>query len=144
VAARAGEVCDGPGGPGATASTHAIVTTSKTAIHADLFIVHLISEGPHYARKITKQESIFIPEINKTVHIAITRGIAETCLLRSYMKGDKMMGKKLSSTLARMKIPGVLRPFWPVLEADKEIIAVAAFEKTPARHEMVLEEYHGK
>ncbi len=127
-----------------TLRAHTIKRKVKMLLEGNLFIVHLTSEGPHYARKITKQGSIFIPEINKTVNIAITRGIPKTCLLRSYMKGDKMMGKKLSITLARMKIPCVLRPFWPVLEANKEIIAVAAFEKTPAQPEMVLEEYHGK
>jgi tRNA(Ile)-lysidine synthetase-like protein len=127
-----------------TLRAHTIKRKVKVLLEGDLFIVHLTSPGPHYVRKITKQDSIFIPEINKTVHIGITIGIAQTCLLRSYMKGDRMMGKKLSSTLARMKIPCALRPFWPVLDAHKEVIAVAAFEKTPASHHMVLEEHHGK
>jgi hypothetical protein len=43
-----------------------------------------------------------------------------------------------------MKIPCALRSFWPVLDAHKEIIAVAAFEKAPCSHELVLEEHHGK
>jgi tRNA(Ile)-lysidine synthetase-like protein len=127
-----------------TLRAHSIKRKVKVLLEGDLFIVHLTSPGPHYVRKITNQDSIFIPEINKTVHIGISRGIAQTCLLRSYMRGDRMMGKKLSSTLARMKIPCALRPFWPVFEAHKEIIAVAAFEKTPASHQMVLEEHHGK
>lgn len=127
-----------------TLRAHTIKRKVKVLTEGDLFIVHLTSPGPHYVRKITNQDSIFIPEINKTVHIGITIGIAQGCLLRSYMKGDKMMGKKLSSTLARMKIPCALRPFWPVLDAHKGIIAVAAFEKTPGSHQMVLEEHHGK
>jgi tRNA(Ile)-lysidine synthetase-like protein len=127
-----------------TLRAHTIKRKVKVLKEGDLFIVHVTSPGPHYVRKITKQDSIFIPEINKTVHIGITVGKSENCLLRSYMKGDRMMGKKLSSTLARMKIPCTLRSFWPVLEADKEIIAVAAYEQTAASHQMVLEEQHGK
>jgi tRNA(Ile)-lysidine synthetase-like protein len=127
-----------------TLRAHTIKRKVKVLLEDDLFIVHLTSPGPHYVMKITNQDSIFIPEINKTVHIGITIGLAQTCLLRSYMRGDQMMGKKLSSTLARMKIPSALRHFWPVLEAHKEIIAVAAYEKTPASHQMILEEPHGK
>jgi tRNA(Ile)-lysidine synthetase-like protein len=127
-----------------TLRAHTIKRKVKLLLEGDLFIVHLTSPGPHYVKKISNQDSIFIPEINKTVHIAIPIGKAENCLLRSYMKGDRMMGKKLSSTLARMKIPCALRPFWPVLDAHEEIIAVAAFEKTPASLQMVLEEHHGK
>lgn len=127
-----------------TLRAHTIKRKVKVLAEGDLFIVHLTSPGPHYVRKITKPGSIFIPEINKTVHIPITIGKSQTCLLRSYMKGDQMLGKKLSSTLARMKIPCALRPYWPVLGVHKEIIAVAAFEKTPASHLMVLEEHHGK
>lgn len=127
-----------------TLRAHTIKRKVKVLMEGDLFIIHLTLEGPHYVRKITNPGSIFIPEINKTVHIGVTIGIAQPCLLRSYLKGDKMMGKKLSNTLARMKIPCALRPFWPVFEANKEIIAVAAFEKTLAAHEMILEECHGK
>jgi tRNA(Ile)-lysidine synthase len=127
-----------------TLRAHTIKRKVKVLLEGDLFIMHLTSPGPHYVRKITKPDSIFIPEINKTVHIAIAIGKAQPCLLRSYMRGDQMMGKKLSRTLARMKIPCALRPFWPVLDAHEEIIAVAAFEKTPASYQMVLEEHHGE
>jgi tRNA(Ile)-lysidine synthetase-like protein len=123
---------------------HTIKRKVKVLLEGDLFIIHLTSPGPHYVREITNQDRIVIPEINKTVQIDITICIDQNCLLRSYMRGDKMMGKKLSSTLARMKIPCALRSFWPVLSSRKEIIAVAAFEKTPAPHQMVLEEHHGK
>ena len=123
---------------------HTIKRKVKVLLEGDLFIMHLTSPGPHYVRKVINQDSIFIPEINKTVHTGITIGKSQICLLRSYMRGDRMMGKKISSILARMKIPCALRPFWPVLETHKEIIAVAAYEKTPALHQMVLEEHHGK
>ncbi len=123
---------------------HTIKRKVKVLLEGDLFIMHLTSPGPHYVRKVINQDSIFIPEIDKTVHTGITIGKSQICLLRSYMRGDRMMGKKISSILARMKIPCALRPFWPVLETHKEIIAVAAYEKTPALHQMVLEEHHGK
>jgi hypothetical protein len=123
---------------------HTIKRKVRVLMEGDLLIVHLTVPGPHYEKKITKEDRIFIPEINKTVHIGITVGIAQTCMLRSYMKGDKMMGKKVSGTLARMKIPCALRSFWPVLETDREIIAVADFENTPASQQMVLAEHHGK
>jgi tRNA(Ile)-lysidine synthetase-like protein len=127
-----------------TLRAHTIKRRAKVLLEGKLFIVHVTSPGPYYIKKITKQDSIFIPEINKTVHIGMTTGVARTCLLRSYMKGDRMTGKKLSSTLARMKIPCALRPFWPVLEAHEEIIAVAAYEKAHASYQMSLEVHHGK
>ena len=123
---------------------HTIKRRVKVLLDGSLLVVHRVSPGPHYSLEIKKRGSIFIPEINKTVNIIAPMGTTGNFRLRSYMRGDRMSGKKVSEILAGMKIPRTLRPFWPVLTLHEATIAVAAKEKGQGGLAMTLEESHGE
>jgi tRNA(Ile)-lysidine synthetase-like protein len=101
-------------------------------------------EGPYYLVAVHQPGPILIPEINACVHIFFPPGMAHDLRLRSYVRGDRMKGKRVSEILARMGVMSSLKPFWPVLASHGEIITVATRNKSSLPVQMILEEGHGQ
>jgi tRNA(Ile)-lysidine synthetase-like protein len=129
---------------GEATRAHTIKRKVKVLMDGRLLVIHRASPGPHYSLEIKEGGPFFIPEINKIVNIIVPMGTTGNFRLRSYLRGDRMSGKKVSQILAGMKIPRTLRPFWPVLTSHEATIAVAAKEKGQDGVQMILEENHGE
>jgi len=127
------------------ARAHTIGRKVRVQTDGEAFVFRSALQGPYYRVTFDGPGRVSVPEIGRSVHVAMPVPEGTPLTLRSYLKGDRIRGKRVSEVLARMGVMSSLRPFWPVLISGNTIVAVAAPQEdrgAPVRV-MVTEEDHG-
>lgn len=81
--------------------------------------------GHHYDLDVTESGTYTIEPLGQRVKIDLSMGQGNSVRLKSASPGERCAGKKVVKLLAERGVMKGLRPFWPVLERDGEIVSVA-------------------
>ncbi|MEN6447326.1 MAG: tRNA lysidine(34) synthetase TilS [Syntrophaceae bacterium] len=108
------------------ARAHTIGRKVRVQTDGETFVFRSALMGPYYRATFDGPGRVRVPEIGRSVHVAMPVPEGTPLTLRSYLRGDRIRGRRVSEVLARMGVMSSLRPFWPVLISGNEIVAVAA------------------
>jgi tRNA(Ile)-lysidine synthase len=126
------------------AAAHAVRRKVRVCRDGNLLVFHRMGRRPHYVLTIDRSGDVSIPGIRQNVHIILPGGYSGRLVLRSWLPGDRMEGRRVSETLSAMRVPGCLRPFWPVLASDGGVVAVASEGPAAGAYSLVMGADHGR
>lgn len=108
------------------ARAHTIARKVRVQTDGEALVFRSAPQGPYYRVTFDGPGRVSVPEIKRSVHVAMPVPEGTPLTLRSYLAGDRIRGRRVSEILARMGVLSSLRPFWPVLISGSAVVAVAA------------------
>ena len=126
------------------ATAHAVKRKVRICRDGPLLVFHRMSAGPYYRHPIDRGGDFLIPEINRTVQILPAGEYRQRFFLRPWKPGDRMRGRRVTDALSSMKVPRHLRSFWPVLESDNLVVAVAVAADRASFSQLILDRGYGQ
>ncbi len=125
-------------------AAHTLKRKMRVQHDGSALVFRTAQEGPYYQVPVYQPGPIHIPEINAQIRVSFPVEIGTPLELRSFLKGDRLRGKRVSEILTRMGVMNSLKHFWPVLTSSTDIIAVAARDKSGSPVQVILEEGYGE
>jgi tRNA(Ile)-lysidine synthase len=118
---------------------HTVKRKVRAQIDGPAFVFSKALKGPFYYIPVNSTGSFPIPEIGMEVRVSFPLKAGRGLMIRSPLRGDRIRGKKVSEVLSGMGVMSSLRPFWPVLASNEDILAVASRDEKNRPSKMVVE-----
>lgn len=122
---------------------HTIKRKLRIILDKDQLVFHKFAQGPFYSIEVRQGGTFFIAQIKKTLRVTIPPYAEKPLFIRSYMRGDRLNGRKVADILTCMQVPYSLKTFWPVLATKDAVVAVASETNAASDYKVIMEGSHG-
>jgi len=126
-----------------SAAAHTVKRQVRVILDGQALIFRQASRGPFYRVRANAPGIVQLKEINLGLNVPGSLLAGRPCEIRSYLPGDRCGGVRVAEILARMGVMNALRPFWPVLVAGDDVLAVASRKHGYNPDDMTGLEQHG-
>jgi tRNA(Ile)-lysidine synthase len=122
------------------AAAHEVHRRVRISREGGLVLVQRMTDPPYYRYVLdgAGPREVHVHEVGLMVYVNDIQDADGARVLRSWMEGDRVGGRKVCGCLAEFGVPAPIRPLWPVLESGGRIVGVAS--GVPGRGPLVVGE----